>query len=409
MEKVISYCCDCFKLNQSDQDPIDRPARLVQLGPAPTGEEDFSNQLQQQQPQHAPPALSPLDTSQPHPRVWQDMPDPDPGTPPTPTGSVMQRYRDPGNLPGPDETGIQKGGYSWVRHGRVLTHDEYLTENQQFRAHMTASPEGQKYLAHREQGAGPDVYSTPYAHYSDRPRVTSLYGKDLNKKTPETQLHIPRNGIPFVTERAPVDQATVSMRGGPFSAATMWTHEAGHTARITDMRNEQEGLSKIEAGLWTNREEQPVILKVEGPTARAHGEMQRDSHSSAGKYRTSGLASTEAVYPEAKRILEAPNNLDVLAHLSRQLDTENFDPAEGFIRPSQVDLKRLDLACDLTDDLNAAHASTQHSQPAQRNLQAQEQNVGLHSAGTMEHESVAGVPNEGSDHSSVKNVSHLPR
>jgi len=246
--------------------------------------------------------LPPLDMSAINNNPRLRPPSTDSLSPPTPSPSTMQRYSNPNNLPGPDGVATHDN-HTWNTFGRTEVPQGFSNEHQQVRQHMAATPGGQKYLAHLEQGPGRATSIVPYEAVGGRKEASG------NRPIPDTvhNMRLPPAGRlepqtrmtdyvlpPRTVVTYPVNQGLYNPNGGTNSAATIASHELRHAAQQPGSGNSEKPL-----GLWTNKSEQATITKGDNPLALRHGEGLRDQHQGGILYETGAITSTIPLHPTA--------------------------------------------------------------------------------------------------------------
>lgn len=246
--------------------------------------------------------LPPLDMSAINNNPRLRPPSTDSLSPPTPSPSTMQKYSNPNNLPGPEGVATHDN-HTWDTFGHTEVPQGFSNEHQQVRQHMAATPGGQKYLAHLEQGPGRATSIVPYEAVGGRNEASG------NRPIPDTvhNLTLPPAGRlepqtrtnndvvpPRTVVTYPVNQGLYNPNGGTNSAATVASHELRHAAQQPGSGNSDRPL-----GLWTDKSEQATITKGDNPLALRHGESLRDQHQGGILYETGSTTSTAPLHPTA--------------------------------------------------------------------------------------------------------------
>jgi hypothetical protein len=239
-------------------------------------------------------------------RLRMDTKPPDLDQPLRPVSdAVLRQYIDPLHLPGPSYVTSVAG--TVARYGSVHVPRSMERDYNEARQYLAAGPYGRRLLATVENRNFPVhvQLSDLHAHAAPEDRI---------------------NGLEVTVAWDP-RAALSSTAGGRMPPAEVLAHEFGHAIRCfrdAEGKNFQNPLSYQPVPSSTNAHERNVIRSSDAYIASEHGNaFPRDDHQGI-MYKTTGVASTQALYPEDEAVI-APRAV-VFQALTAWLDQRGIDP-----------------------------------------------------------------------------------
>jgi hypothetical protein len=307
-------------------------------------------------------------------------------SPTTPDETVMAKYADPMNLPGPT-----KATKTRVSYGKVDVPNGKEGDYEAVRAHMAKSQKGRKYLAVAENTVPMKIEVHPYSD-KEPPEALGGKGRVLYPAVGQTfpkRRYFPKLREDKVISTFPTDQGIITQEGGTISAATIGAHEIAHAVRMNKDGGVPAfyGRREMNNG-WQNSEENDVIRKVEADVAKANGETgNRDIYLDAGYFRTSHITSSEPKDEGTARLLaeHAPQ----LQRLTAEMDKAGTGPYFPHEEEHQLVTQRGDAAYELKSQVEDNDARAWTLDLAQQGLSDQAIMTRLNLGRAQVHETLA--------------------